>query len=212
MEITRKNLLVLAILLTVVPSTTFYVGYTTAETHVRANLAYQKNLYESQHLIDSVSMVYRHADGTIYFTTVTHNIVVNNGKNLVKTILGSTAANTTGVNLWNYIALTNATFTAAVGDNYCCGGLGNTQIENTYGLAAAQGTYSSTGTGTWTIVHTFTYDGTGGTQTIYGAGLQISASVGTGQTNLAAEAVFSSTAPLSVNGDNVQVTWSMSCC
>jgi hypothetical protein len=163
-----------------------------------------------------VSVTWRHADGTIYATSYQHNLLTDLGKNLIKTLLSSDA---TGATLVKYIQITNATFTAGAGSTYCCG-TAHVVPEDHYGLAPAAGTYASTGTGTWTITHVFIYDGTAGTQTIYGAALTTSVTTGAAAANDFAEALFSTTAPLSANGDNVQklvsqeqavqVQWSLS--
>lgn len=163
-------------------------------------------MQDGVHYSAYVTMIARHADGTIYATSYGHNILTSLGKDLIKTLLSSSA---TGAALVKYIQIANATFTAVVGSTYCCGSE-HVVPESSYGLEPRVGTYTSTGTGTWTITATFTLTSTpAATQTIYGAALTTSVTTGSGAANDFAEALFSTTAPLSAIGDNVLVEWSL---
>jgi hypothetical protein len=142
-----------------------------------------------------VQMIARHADGTIFAASYDHNTLTTLGKNLIQTLL-SESANTTSANNVRFIQITNATFTAAAASTYCCG-TEHAVPEDHYGLAPSAGTYALVTQSSWTITHIFTYDGSSGTETIYGAALTTSVTTGAAAKNDFAEALFSTTAPLS---------------
>jgi hypothetical protein len=144
----------------------------------------------------------------IYHVSIQHNVLTNLGRNLIKSLLSQLAANNTGNGLLNYVHLSNATFTANLSSTYCCGGA-NHEYGSSAGLEPKQGTYASTGTGTWTITAIFTLTAAVAT-TAYGASLAISITAGAAANNEGAEALFATTAPMSAVGDNVTVVWACS--
>lgn len=126
-----------------------------------------------------------------------HNLLTNTGKDLVKTDLGVGGSVTAAL----YIALANATFTAGASSTQCCGGT-DKSYPASGGLNPQTGAYTSTGTGTWTVVKQFTITG-GVPTTVYGAGLLQAATSGE-----IAEATFSGSQTLSNVGDSITITWS----
>jgi hypothetical protein len=152
-------------------------------------------------LVDYVSFVFRHANGTVYANYIVHNLLTNLGATDVVNLIGGT-----GGTKFGYIEPTNATMSAAITDIYCCGGSDKTFVTTTF-LNPAAAAYSNTGTGTGTISAVFTEPASPTTVTVYGAGLTISSSHGVSANNLEAEANLPSTASLSQVGDNVTIVW-----
>jgi len=90
------------------------------------------------------------ADGTVEDLGCSHNLLYNDGKDLIKTYLGDTGGSTDEV---DQISLCNAT----AGCGVPVAGASEDYNEFTAcGLAVGTGTYSSLGVGNWSIFNTFT--------------------------------------------------------
>lgn len=142
-----------------------------------------------------VNVVACHADGTVFFNETNHNLITNIGKDFVKTQI---ADNPNTGNKAIYIALSTNSSTPAATWTILPNEI------NSGGLARATGTYTSTGTGQWTVSKTFT--ATSSFTGVQLAGLHWSATSGS-DNNLFAANTFSSVNLIS--GDQLTVTWTI---
>jgi len=123
------------------------------------------------------------------------NLLTNNGLTYIKQQLGNVAVSNSSVG--RYISLSETS------DEPTASWVVLPDEISTSGLARAEGTYTSTGTGTWTIVKTFTSEDT---FTVKVTGLHHASS---GSGNLIAVVQFTTPVTLA-DGDSLQVTWSCS--
>lgn len=128
------------------------------------------------------------------FLTRTHNVFTKIGQDWVRDALGSAPAS----DVAKYISLSAGNGSAPTADWVL---LPTPELTGT--LARHAGTYTATGTGSWTIEWTFTSDAT---VTIVDTGLHWAAS---GSGNMIAAAALSPTASLA-SGDSLKITWSNS--
>lgn len=139
-----------------------------------------------------VNIVAWHPDGTVFFNETGENLIVNTGLDFIKQQIAGTVTTNKAI----YIALsTDGTSPSASW----------TSIPNeisTGGLTRAAGTYTSTGTGAWTVSKTFT-----ATSSFTGVQLTGLYYQSSGNTLFAAKQ-FSSVNL--ANGDQIQITWSIS--
>jgi hypothetical protein len=133
------------------------------------------------------------SDGTVKAERVVHNLVTNAGLDYIKALIGNAAGTTCP-----YIAVTNDSASASAADTVLASEITTNGVNNG-GTTRYAGTYSSTGTGTFTLVKSFTLTGTVSAQK---TGLFTATSAGT----MCAEANFS--AVTGNSGDTLQVTWS----
>jgi len=134
---------------------------------------------------NKVTFTYRHCDkylnhdgtvnvaacnadsSTVYSQVTKHNLTTNAGKDFIKAQISGTGVTTNCA----YIAVGNSAVTPAATDTTLTGEV------STNGLSRAVGTYSSTGTGTFTLVKTFT--ATGAVSSLQAAAVFTAASSGT---------------------------------
>jgi len=119
-----------------------------------------------------------------------HNVLYNSGKELLETILGDTGSG----GPVKIIALCNAT--AGCGEPQADASETYNEIT-TCGLAPATGTYSSIGTGNWTITYTFT-------STCDNVKTNVTRLKNSGGTYFAGNSFTLATLQ---NGDQIQVKW-----
>jgi hypothetical protein len=137
-------------------------------------------------------------DGS-YTILISHHaaIITNDGKNFLAAQISGTAGTTA-----SYISLTTCTHTPAAGDH----NLWN-EITDANGLARAGGSYTLTGTGTWTVAHTFTASGAGYTN-VQSDALDNAATHTNG--TVICEDTFTPISLSGANGDKLTENWSLS--
>jgi hypothetical protein len=123
---------------------------------IAANTADIAGLTSTLHYANTVEIIARHADGTVFYSHKSHNLLTNAGKDLISKAVSDTAAQPAAC---NYIALTNTAITPAAGDTTLSGEI------TTNGLARAQAAFAHTnGTSTYTLTKTFTASATQASQ------------------------------------------------
>lgn len=98
-----------------------------------------------------VTVEARHPDGTVFFKETNHNLFVDEGKEFAEDQLLATSG--IGSNGANYIAVSNDSSSPTAGETTC-----DTEITAN-GFARAQGTVNDVGTGSNTVIKTFTATG-----------------------------------------------------
>ncbi len=122
-----------------------------------------------------------------------HNLITNAGKDHIKECIG--AGSTTSGCRMGYLALANCTNGVSASDTSLCNG----QEWTTCGLARADATYNSIGTGNWS--HTYQWTSSCDNAIVNATGLFNASSGGT----LFAETTFTSVTLM--NGDKLNVTY-----
>jgi hypothetical protein len=137
--------------------------------------------------------VHRDSDGVILGTSEHAGTLTTLGKNYIETMLGNN--DTSASALW--ISLSNDASAPAVGW---------TQIPNEINannLTRAEGSYTSTGDGVWTIDYTFTFSGTQSAQLV---GLQWQSNPVSDNNLLCADQMTSASGE---SGDTLETTWTI---
>ena len=162
----------------------------------------KSNSGEKSTFLGHIIVTVRDQEGNIKAYRQTDNIVTAGGHNCAANLLFGTAfANCTGPATFQYIGLTNATFTPAAGDTTITNEQVNGGMQRQAGtISAAQVATSGTNSAIAQIAKTFTYSGTS-SRTVSGSGLFDASSAG----NMFADHTFS-TVTLNTN-DQLTVQW-----
>lgn len=139
-------------------------------------------------------------DGELIYDETDHNLLVDSGKNWIRTQIGSTSPEANGA---NWVALTNTAITPAAGDTCLSGEI------TANGLDRQQGTYATGATGVYTVQKTFTATGS---QSAQASALFTADVTGTpcdsgDDGTMMAEATMTSASL--VTNDQLQVTWTI---
>lgn len=135
------------------------------------------------------------AGGKEILVTSKDNLLVDNGKNYIRTQIGSGGA--VASNSSSYISLSNST------DSPAAGWVQIPSEISTNGLARAQGTYAANGTGAWNMTYTWTATGSQDAQL---TGLNYAS----GNTSGALFAALTFTNTSLQENDQLRVVWSIS--
>jgi len=142
-----------------------------------------------------VTIEARHADGSLFYRSTTHNLRTNAGADWQASVMGNTAAPPATC---NYIGVSSDTTSPALTDTTLAGEIASN------GLQRAQGVYGhSTGNSIYSVAKTFTASGS--FTAVQKAALFNASSAGT----MCFEATFSPAANLS-SGDTLSITWTVS--
>ena len=125
-----------------------------------------------------------------------HNIVVTQGINYLRAMIGST-----GTDRANYIGLSSATSTPAASSTELDATVYTSAIDT--GLARAQGTYTAGGNGVFTMAKTFTAASTG-PEVVGSAGLYTTSS----GSSLFAGVALNNSVTMYAN-DSITITWTV---
>ncbi len=156
---------------------------------------------EKTSLLGHIIVTVRDPEGNIKAYRQTDNLMTDKGRNCSANLLfGTGFGNCTTPLAFQYIAVTNSSFTPAAGDTTLTG------EQTNGGMARAQGSVSANqvangGSAIAQIAKTFTYTGTG-SRTVSAAGLFDASSGG----NMFAEKAFGSSVTLNTN-DQLTVQW-----
>lgn len=145
---------------------------------------------------NTVEITARHADGSVFYHYVGHNLKTYVGGDMIASAISNTATQPAAA---NYMVISSDTGTPAASDTAVTGEI------TTNGGARSQGTYAHTTCSafpcTYTLTHTWTATGT--LTSVQKAGVLNASSVGT----LVFENTFT---PVSLNsGDTLQLTWTI---
>lgn len=157
------------------------------------------------HFSNTVTIVARHADGTVFSKQTVRNLVTNAGFTAIESAISGTQPAAA-----NYIAVANDTSNANVGTVNATdtalnsSGTGSTEITD-HGLARASGTFTadSPGAKQYTVSKVFT--STTGSISCNKVGLFNAAS----GTTMYYEALFTQVTLNGANGDTLTVTWTV---